>query len=114
MEKVIFSADVSARLTSTDQPWDLNCTRQGSNLQPYDPKSYSTRLASCKVRTNQELPDKITLESRASRIGRIGFRGTTIAEDSPGPNLFTNTPKKFSDTLTGRGSPVTRTAPLIR
>jgi hypothetical protein len=23
-----------------DWLWDLLCTRQGSNLQPYDPKSY--------------------------------------------------------------------------
>jgi hypothetical protein len=35
----------------------LICTRQGSNLQPYDPKSYPY----------QGLPEKVTLESRASK-----------------------------------------------
>jgi hypothetical protein len=38
------------------------CTRQGSNLQPYDPKSCSTRLASSKVKTDLGLSEKIVLQ----------------------------------------------------
>jgi hypothetical protein len=54
-----------------DWLWDLICTRQGSNLQPYDPKSYPTELASSKVETNQGLPDKITLELRGPQSTRL-------------------------------------------
>jgi hypothetical protein len=34
---------VNALKPSTDRLWDLFCTRQGSNLQPYDPKSLALR-----------------------------------------------------------------------
>jgi len=62
----------------------LFCTRQGSNLQPYDPKSYPTGLASSKVKTHQGLPEKITWESRASKKwGEIASRKATIAKESP-------------------------------
>ena len=49
------------------------CTRQGSNLQPYDPKSYPTGLAYSKVKTHQGA-------SRKGALTQYGLDGIGVAE----------------------------------
>ena len=34
-------ASISARITNLNLSYSTSCTRQGSNLQPYDPKSHT-------------------------------------------------------------------------
>jgi hypothetical protein len=37
----LFASHFRDALSQAKLLWDLICTRQGSNLQPYDPKSYT-------------------------------------------------------------------------